>query len=411
MMDKKVRDMIATNAKNLYSTDRMVEEYYSLYNNTTKNKKILLIDVNYKYSSTGQIVYDLYSNASKYGKEVAVCYGRGPLVKDKNIYKFGLDYETYIHAGLSRITGYNGCFSYISTKRLIKYIEEFKPDIVHIHELHAYFVNIKQLINYLKEKKIPVVWTFHCEYMYTGKCGYAFGCNNFQNECGNCPAVREYPKSMFFDKTSQMLKQKKQVLSDLDFTIITPSMWSEKRVKLSFLKEKEIKTIHNGIDVKVFYPREDEKEDVEMDKTKKSVLFVAPNIFDERKGWKWVEKLAVMMKNENIIFYLIGQANNIERKWPENIRFIGPINDKDLLASYYSTADVFLLCSKRETYSMTCAEALCCGTPVVGFESGAPETVFTGEFATFVPYGDVEKLGNALLDMIKKCQVKGENRQ
>ena len=115
------------------------------------------------------------------------------------------------------------------------------------------------------------------------------------------------------------------------------------------------------------------------------------------------------MKNENVNFYLIGQVNDISsRQWPENMRFIGSINDKDLLAEYYSATDVFLMCSKRETYSMTCAEALCCGTPVVGFESGAPETVFTSEFATFVPYGDVEKLREAILAMIGTCEMKRE---
>ena len=111
------------------------------------------------------------------------------------------------------------------------------------------------------------------------------------------------------------------------------------------------------------------------------------------------------MKDEDVIFILVGQGD-IVGEWPENMIFIGSIRDKNILATYYSVADVFLLCSKRETYSMTCAEALCCGTPVVGYESGAPETVFKGEFATFVPYGDIEQLKQELLAMIRKCEVR-----
>ena len=406
-MDRQVKHIISEKAKKLYSTDKMVADYYALYDDIVNNKKVLIIDVNYKYSSTGQIVYELYANAQKYNKEVTVCYGRGIGVKEKNVFKFGLDFETYMHAFLSRITGYNGCFSYMSTKRLINVIEKVKPDIIHIHELHAYFVNIKQLMNYVKKKQIPIVWTFHCEFMYTGKCGHAYDCTNFQDICGNCPAIREYPKSLWFDKTAKMLKQKKEMLEDFDFTIVTPSKWMERRVRLSFLKNKKIQTVYNGIDVNVFYPRNAEalRKDLGIPTNKKIALFVAPLVFDENKGWQWIEKLAKSMKDEDVIFILVGQGD-IVGEWPENMIFIGSIRDKNILATYYSVADVFLLCSKRETYSMTCAEALCCGTPVVGYESGAPETVFKGEFATFVPYGDIEQLKQELLAMIRKCEVR-----
>ena len=111
-----------------------------------------MIDVNCKNSSTGRIVYDLFQDVRRRGHEALLCYGRGVLVKEEGIYKFGLDWETYIHAGLSRLTGYNGCFSRLSTRRLIHVVEQFKPDVVHIHELHAYFVNIKPLIDYMKKK-------------------------------------------------------------------------------------------------------------------------------------------------------------------------------------------------------------------------------------------------------------------
>ena len=144
--------------------------------------------------------------------------------------------------------------------------------------------------------------------MYTGKCGYAYECMNFQKECGNCPVVREYPKSLFFDKTKQMLRMKKELLSEWNFTIVTPSQWLADRVKSSFLKEKRIRVIHNGIDTDVFKPMDTSglREKIGIAKDSKVVLAVAPDIMSERKGGKWVIELATLMEKEKIQFILIG---------------------------------------------------------------------------------------------------------
>lgn len=300
---------LARRAQGRYSKENMSGQYMKEYDRDGYKERILLIDVNCKGSSTGKIVYDLYSNLRDGGRTAAICYGRGDLISEESIYKFGLDWETYIHAGLSRITGYNGCFSPLSTYRLIKYIEEFKPDVIHIHELHAYFANIKPLINYIKERKLPLMWTFHCEYMYTGKCGHAYDCTYFQRECGTCPAIKEYPKSLVFDKTKQMLRMKKKMLGDLRFNIITPSQWMADRVKMSFLKDKPIRVIHNGIDTNIFHPIDasDLKKKLEIPDGHKIVLAVAPNIMSEQKGGKWILRLAEIMKNKNVFYILVGK--------------------------------------------------------------------------------------------------------
>ena len=300
---------IAEKAQKEYSKETMAKRYMEEYDRGGRKERVLLIDVNCKGSSTGKIVYDLYTNLRADGRTAAICYGRGVNIEEENIYKFGLDWETNIHAGLSRITGYNGYFSFFSTKRLINYIEQFKPDLIHINELHAYFVNIKPLIEYIKSKNIPVVWTFHCEYMYTGKCGYAYECCKYQNECGGCPAIKDYPKSQWFDKTKQMLGRKKNLLGDWNFTIVTPSQWLADRVKTSFLKDKEIKVIHNGIDTNVFHPVDanDLKRKLNISDKSKVVLAVAPDIMSERKGGKWVLKLADKMKDENVFVVLVGE--------------------------------------------------------------------------------------------------------
>lgn len=307
ILEADVNDLVSK-AQEAYSKENMSKRYMEEYDKGGRKEKILLIDVNCKQSSTGKIVYDLYQNLIADGREAAICYGRGPLVEGDNIFKFGIDLETKMHAGLARITGFNGYFSPISTKRLIDYIEDYKPDLIHIHELHAYFVNIRPLLKYIKSKGIPVVWTFHCEYMYTGKCGHAYECNNFQYACGNCPAVNDYPKSLLLDKTKQMLAMKKELLQDWDFTIVTPSAWLADRVRMSFLKDKRIRVIHNGIDTNIFRPTDtsDLRKELNIPDGYKIVLAVAPDIMSERKGGQWVLKLAERMQNENVVFILVG---------------------------------------------------------------------------------------------------------
>lgn len=365
--------------------------------------KVLLINSVCKFWSTGRIVYDLYQGIKTYGHDAAVCYGRGPLIENKNnVYKFGLDYETYIHAGLARLTGLNGCFSPLSTKRLIAFIEKFKPDVVHIHEMHAYFVNIAPAITYLKRKKIKVIWTFHCEYMYTGKCGYAFDCEKWKTVCGSCLALRDYPKSLFFDFTKRMFEKKRALLSDFDFTIVTPSQWLADRVKQSFLADKPIKVIHNGIDTEsVFYPRDTTKLKEKYNfGNKKVILSVAPNIMDERKGGKWVLELNKKKELAGCQFVLVGADET--KQVEHNVLMVKRTTSQDELAEWYSLASCFVICSKKENFPTTCIEAFSCGTPVVGFDTGGTRETVPQPYGEFVEYADLDALSYAVVAQLYK---------
>ncbi len=397
MSDK--RELIATKAKKSYSNDIMCKKYLEEYDRKGIKKRVLLIDVNCKNSSTGQIVYSLFQGINKSDRVAAICYGRGKVIHETNIYKFGLDWETAIHALLARITGYNGYFSFFSTKRLIKFIGDFKPDVVHIHELHAYFVNIGMLLKYLKTENIPIVWTFHCEYMYTGKCGLAYKCVKYQTECKHCPEVKSYPKSLFFDRSNQMYRKKRELFDGLNFSLVTPSKWLEDRVRKSFLKNSTLSTIWNGVDTNYFYPRNVSglREKMGIGAEQKIALYITSK--DPTKRTVWIAQLAQAFSEKNVVFLIIG-GGLFNEKIEKNMIFRGKIESKDTLAEYYSLADAFVLCSEKETYSMTCAEAMCCGTPIVGFECGAPETVFIDDENRFVPYGDITMLASALEEVL-----------
>jgi len=355
--------------------------------------KIMIVDVNYGRSSTGKIISDLVDMLSARGHEVRACFGRGPDVKSPTVRKIAASAEVYGHVLLTRITGLTGCFSPRATKRLIDEINLFQPDVVHLHELHGYYINIVELVEFLKEKKIPIVWTFHCEFMYTGKCGHAYDCEKWKTECRQCPQLREYPASWIFDFTNYMFHAKRKMLEgDFPLTIVTPSKWLENRVKNSFLGKKHLEVVHNGINMNEdFYPRNTELlvEKYNL-RGKKIILSVAPGIMGDRKGGKFILELAKRF-DEGYLFILVG-VDAKESRYFNNVLMIERTHNQAELAEFYTAADIFMLTSQKETFSLVTVESLACGTPVIGFDSGAPAEIAPKGFGYFVPYGDLDGL-------------------
>ncbi|MCJ8168341.1 glycosyltransferase [Atopomonas sediminilitoris] len=366
--------------------------------------KVLLVDVNFKNSSTGKIVKDLADMLVGHGHEALVCYGRGPEDQSTIAIRISSLWEVCVHAILTRLTGLTGFFSYFATRRLIKTIELFSPDVVHLHELHGYYLNIGQVVRFLKKRSIPVVWTFHCEFMYTGKCGYAYECDRWKTECHSCPQLNAYPSSLFFDFTRYMFNDKKSMFYGFDLLhVVTPSSWLLDRVELSFLSSTKKSVVYNGIDLDtVFYPRDGEL--LRQQKGyggKKVVLSIAPNIFDPRKGGIWVLELAKRFSDE-FIFILVGVTNEVSIELPANVIAIGQTRNQHELADYYSMADLFLLTSEKETFSLVTVESLACGTPVVGFDAGAPTEVAPSGYGRFVNYSDLDALEKLVRDFFDK---------
>lgn len=366
--------------------------------------RVLLIDVNCKNSSTGKIVYDLYKGLRADGHAASACYGRGGKINEVGLYKFGLDWETYLHAFLTRLTGRTGCYSWFSTRRLIQYMEAFQPDVVHLHELHAYFVNLKPVLQYLSRKKIPIVWTFHCEFMYTGKCGYAYDCDGWKRGCGNCLHLSDYPKVLFADHTASMYKEKKQLLNSLErLYIACPSQWLAERVKQSFLEGKRIDVVHNGIDTTVFHPVDTEalRMALNIGKNEKVVLAVAPGLMDERKGGAHVLSLAERLASLSVRVIMVG-VDEDHIPHGDNVIVKKRTKDQHELVAYYSLADVFVICSKKENFPTTCLEALACGTPVCGYDVGGTKETAPSPLGAFVPHGDMDALVEVVVDMLDK---------
>ena len=355
--------------------------------------RILYIDSVCKSGSTGKIVYKLYTEVRSHGDEAAVCYGRGKNVEEENILKFGLDWETALHAALTRVTGLTGCYSFFSTRRLLRFMDSFMPDIVHLHEPHAYFVNLKPLFEYIRAKNIPLVYTFHCEFAYTGKCGFANSCDRWQTGCGECPQLGEYPRTMFFDFTARMWREKRALLTGQRMLVCTPSEWLAERVRRSFLGEEyDVRVVPNGIDTALFRPRDSAHLRARHSLTdEKVVLAVAPYMMDARKGGRDVLRLAESMKDERVKFILIG-VDDLTEEFSPNVIAMGRTENQQELAEYYSMADVFVICSAMENFPTTCLEAVCSGTPVAGFAAGGTAETAPAPVGRFTAPGDIAAL-------------------
>lgn len=360
--------------------------------------KILQVNCVYKKGSTGKITYDIHFELLKRGIESVVCYGRGEKINEPHVYKTcGEGYSKTNHL-LSEFTGvmYGGCF--FSTNKLIKIIKKEKPDVVHLQCINGYFVNIYRLVSWLKKHDIKTVLTLHAEFMYTANCGYALDCDKWQTGCGHCPRLKQETKSFFIDGTHKSWMKMKKAFDGFNDNLIVTSVspWLMERAKLSpILNDKKHEVVLNGVNTDVFHFYDTAELRSQMGLNGVKVIFHATPSFDDNinniKGGYYVLKLAEKMLDENVKFVVAGDHPD-GLKVPSNVILLGKVSDQDLLAKYYSMADVTLLTSKKETFSMVTAESLCCGTPVVGFKAGAPEQISIPEYSSFVDFGNIDLL-------------------
>ncbi|NLC14448.1 MAG: glycosyltransferase [Chloroflexi bacterium] len=382
--------------------------------------KILQLNVVYGEGSTGRIVQALHKGFLLNGIESSVLFGRGPVVNERYVRKVGDEAYGKYQALLSRITGvmYGGCF--LSTARIIEEIEAENPDIVLLHCLNGHFVNIFRLIRYLKRQAINTILVLHAEFMFTGSCGHSLQCSKWLSGCGNCPQLRCATNAWFFDRTAYSWKRMKDAFNEFRrLKVVSVSPWlSARAMTAPILMEAEHHTILNGVDSGVF--KYSAPETLVMDeriKGKKVVMHVTASFSgqaDDVKGGRFVFALAERFKGESVIFVVARNAGSY-MALPNNVLDLGKIRDPRLLAHWYSVASATLLTSERETFSMVCAESLCCGTPVVGFRAGAPEMISMAEYSEFVEFGDVNALEAALRSAISvtidKAQLSAEARK
>lgn len=369
--------------------------------------KVLQINNVYGVGSTGKLTQILHRALMADGIDSVVLYGRGPTAQEAHVYRVCSNLYGKANSFIARITGipYGGCLW--STRRIKKRIKREQPDVVHLQCTNGNFVNIYRLITWLKERGIPTVLTLHAEFMYTANCGHAFDCEKWKTGCGQCPRLHRATKSRLFDRTHSSFQKMMRAFSGFHtgLNIVSVSPWLMERAKCSpVFAGKNHCTILNGVDIEQFHCRDSSELEKKHKLKQEKVIFHVTAMFrdaekDPKGGW-YLLQLAQRMRERSVLFLVAGK-HDIHSSIPDNVILLGEIQDQSLLAQYYSLADLTVLTSKRETYSMVCAESLCCGTPVAGFCAGAPEIISLPQYSRFVPNGDLDKLENCVKHMLE----------
>lgn len=337
------------------------------------SKKLVQINVVCN-GSTGRIMCDIAKTAEEKGYETYCFYGRGNANPNANCIKIGNKLATYFHVLITRLFDKHGHGSYFATKKLINQLRTINPDIIHLHNIHGYYLNLGLLFKYLKnEYKGKTIWTLHDCWAFTGHCSYftMAKCNKWKNICHNCPQKKEYPKSIFLNNSKAEFKFKKAIFVGVkNLTIVTPSEWLAELVKKSFLIVYPVKVINNGINTNVFKPfnTNNIKEKFKISNNKKVILGVAA-VWEERKGLKYFISLSKIL-DDNQVILLIGLNKKQIKTLPKNIIGIERTENINQLAEIYAMADIFFNPTLEDNYPTVNLEALSCGTPVLAFDTG-----------------------------------------
>lgn len=331
--------------------------------------KVLMINTVCGTGSTGRICTDLANGLRANGDDCLICYGRGEGVGYDKTYKIGSKLSFYLHALKTRITDKHGLGSKSATKKLIKKIREYSPDIIHLHNIHGYYVNYKLLFEFLAKYDKPIIWTLHDCWAFTGHCSYFdyIGCEKWKMECSKCSLKKEYPASRLFSAAISNFNNKKHYFRlPTNMIIVTPSVWLKNLVDESFLNKYPIKVINNGIDLSIFKPTPSNVKERLKIEDKFMILAVA-NIWNARKGIQDIIKLADTL-NENEVIILVGKTNVAILH--EKIIHIERTNNTIELAELYTAADVVINPTYEDNYPTVNLEAQACGTPVVTYATG-----------------------------------------
>ncbi len=360
--------------------------------------------------STGNIMLQIACVAREKGNEVKtyspICFSRGnnatfPAI-DEHTY-WGSKMESCFHYYVGALLGKNGMFSRRGTKQIIDDLDKFKPDIIHLHNLHAFCINLPMLFEYIKKNNIKVIWTLHDCWTFTGHCPYfdIVKCDKWKTGCHHCPQPRIYPK-MYIDTSKRMYELKQKWFCGVeDMTIVTPSQWLADLVKQSFLKDYPVKVINNGIDLSIFKPTESDFGEKHGLKDKKIVLGVAFG-WGYRKGLDVFIELAKRLSDDYRIV-LVGTDSTVDASLPENIISIHRTDNQTELAKIYTAADVFVIPTREENYPTVNMESIACGTPVLTFRTGGSPEIIDESCGSVVDVDDVDAMGR---EIIRICEHK-----
>lgn len=367
-----------------------------------------------KNTSTGKIMREIGELAASRGWESYIAYSKGRdgvpeggMVGKSKLVPVGGRLSVALHGMKTRLFDGHGLGSRIATRRFVKDIRKIDPDIIHIHNIHGYFLNYEILFKYLAKAGKPVIWTVHDCWLYTGHCYYytAIGCSKWMEGCGNCPQRKAFPKSLFIDRSSEMWKRKAMAFNSIPkdrFLIAPVSEWICGEMKQSYLKDCNFKVIHNGIDLEAFKPATREQIDSvrrNYGLGERHILLGLASLWIKEKGWDDFISLAGKIDKEKEVIVMVGVNVAMAGELPEGIVAIRRTESREELAVLYSAADAFINPTYQDNYPTVNLEAIACGTPVITYRTGGSIEAVTEETGRIVEVGDVEGLYKAYLEL------------
>lgn len=366
---------------------------------TKMGLKVLQISTVCGSGSVGRITVDIYHTLEQNGDQGLIAYGRRTAPEGIRGFRFGSDWNMGLHVLSTFFKGEHGFSSAGQTKRLIEKIKEWNPDVIHLHNIHGFVLQVELLFAYLKQAGKPVVWTLHDCWPFTGHCAFYdyTGCEGFKNGCHGCKEYRRtYPYALFKNNAPENFVRKKEAFTGVpDLTIVVPSRWLKGEVEKSFLGSYPVQVIYNGIDRMRFRPVEKGlRHRLGLDG--KFVILGAANVWERRKGLNYFLELSEKLSGDFLII-LIGLNKKQLKALPHGIMGFARTSSVDELAEYYSMADVFVNATLEDNFPTTNLEALACGTPVITFDTGGSPESLDSTCGYVVPKKDTDALVQAIL--------------
>lgn len=366
--------------------------------------RLLQINSTANWGSTGKIAEQIGLVAMEAGWESYIAYGRSVNPSKSKLIKVGSKLGVMWHGVLSRLFDCHGLASNLATKRLVKQIEEIRPDIIHLHNIHGYYLNYRILFDYLNSSNIPVVWTLHDCWAFTGHCAHYIHeqCYQWKTECCRNDCKRFYPAS-YVSKTKQNYRLKKELFLGLGTNlVITPvSAWLADQTKQSFFGQQKIHYIYNGVDISVFTPSATKHIIDKYGLRNKIVLLGVASAWSEGKGFSDYLSLRKKLTDDYVII-MVGLSDDIIKTLPAGIIGIKRTQSVRELAELYSVADIVLSLSRAETFGLTVAEGMACGTPAIVYNNTATPELITEQTGLVVDTGDVDGVVAAVKTIVLK---------
>jgi glycosyltransferase involved in cell wall biosynthesis len=368
--------------------------------------KVLQINSFCGFGSTGRIATDLYRVLEEQGHESIIAYGRKTSPEGINSIRIGSNIDVNLHGIMSRLMDKQGDYSKGATKDFLCKVKEYNPDIIHLHNIHGYYINIELLFDYLASAGKPVVWTLHDCWSFTGHCAFfdTVGCNKWIKGCCKCSQKKEYPVSVFLDNSEKNYEKKKKLFTSVkNMTIVTPSKWLAELVGQSFLQKYPIKVINNGINLDIYRPSLNDFRGKYNLQHKFIVLGVA-SVWEKRKGLYYFIELSKMLGNEFKIV-VVGVTEKQKKCLPKEILGITRTDSIKELAEIYTAADIFVNPTLEDNFPTTNLESLACGTPVITFNTGGSPECLNDTCGVIIEKGNLTCLSTAINEVKTKTKL------